>query len=83
MTKERLIEIFKKTESNWNGDNAYKGLQILAKYTDKLIQGAEHDIIYSEDIDVLIENGLTENDAINLRKLNWMIEDGCYLACFV
>jgi len=82
MTQDRFEEIFDETESKWDGDNAYQGLQIIAKYTDKLIQGADHDKIYSEEIETLIEKGITEEDVIALRKLNWMEEDG-YLACFV
>lgn len=84
MERERLEEIFDETESNWEGDNAYQGLQILAKYTTNLIHGAEHDKIYGEDIDLLLEAGLTEEDAIALAKLNWMIDSECdCLACFV
>jgi len=83
MTEERFEEIFEETESKWDGDNTYQGLQIIAKYTDNVIQGAGHDIIFSEDIEMLIENGITEEDVIALRKLNWMIEDGTHLACFV
>jgi len=83
MTEERFEEIFEETESKWDGDNTYQGLQIIAKYTDNVIQGAGHDIIFSEDIETLIENGITEEDVIALRKLNWMIEDCTHLACFV
>ena len=83
MTSERLIEIFEIEDyPMWTGDNAYKGLHILAKYTDSLIQGAGHDIIYSEDIDKVLEKGLTEEDALALRFLNWSIQDG-YFCCFV
>ena len=67
---------------NRTGDNAFKGLQILSKYTDDLVCTAEHDIIYSEDVDVLLEAGITEDDAKKLRDLNWMIDEDC-LACFV
>ena len=83
MTYEKFEEIFEITEPEWECDNAYKGLQIISKYTSNLIQGAEHDKIYSEDIEVLIEKGITEEDVFKLRKLNWMIEDEQYLACFV
>ncbi len=83
MTRERLTEIFEETESNWEGDNAFQGLQILSKYATNLITGAEHDIIYSVDIDEIVED-LTEEDAIALAKLNWSLdEDGEYFTCFV
>ena len=83
MTEERFLELMDGDSGNWEGDNAYQGLQIIAKYTDNLIQGAGHDVIWSENISVLIEKGITEEDVKALRKLNWMIEDESYLACFV
>jgi hypothetical protein len=83
MTEERFIEIMEGDNRNWEGDNAYQGLQILSKYTDNLVHGADHDIIYSASIDTLIEAGITEEDVIKLRDLNWMVEDEMYLACFV
>jgi len=65
------------------GDNAFLGLQIIVKYLPKSgVEGADHDIIYSADVDKLLEAGLTEDDAIQLRKLNWIISEDC-LACFV
>ena len=86
ITREELETIFEETESDWNGDNAFQGLTIISKYIkDKdVLSAAEHDIIYSADLDDLIEAGITQDDAIALSKLNWMIEDefDC-LACFV
>lgn len=88
MTNERIIEIMKNTESELykiDGDKSLMGLQILSKYTEKrVLQGADHDIIYGPDIDECVENGITEEDVIELAKLNWMIDsesDG--FACFV
>ena len=83
MTEERFIEIMEGDSGKWEGDNAYKGLTIIKKYTDNLIQGAGDDVIWSEDISTLIEKGITEEDVKELRRLNWMIEDSTYLACFV
>lgn len=83
MTEERFIEIMEGDSGKWQGDNAYQGLQILSKYTSNLIQGAEHDTIYSEDISILIEVGITETDVFKLRDLNWMVKDEMYLACYV
>lgn len=82
MTREALEKIFNDTDSKWEGDNAFKGLQILSKYTDTLIQGADHDIIFSVEVDEIIEQ-LTEEDATSLAMLNWMIHDGAYFACYV
>ena len=47
MKEEQIEAIFNNTPSNWEGDNAYQGLQIIAKYTDNLITAAEHDQIFS------------------------------------
>lgn len=85
VSEEEFKEIFQRVESelhNIKSDNAFIGLQILSKYTNRLIIGAEHDIIYSEDLDTLIKAGILVKDAIQLRKLNWMINEGS-LACFV
>lgn len=83
MKQERLQQIFDETDAKWQGDNAWKGLQILSKYSDSLIEGAGHDIIYSVDVDKIVDK-ITEEDAISLRKLNWMIdEDNECFACFV
>ncbi len=66
------------------GCNAIKGLLIIQKYLPlDGVEGANHDIIYSVDIDRLIEAGITEADAIYLRRQNWMVEDDMYLACYV
>lgn len=56
-------------------DTCYAGLQIIAKYTDYVVQAATHDKIWSEDVDVLIEKGITIQDVSQLRDLGWMIED--------
>ncbi len=83
MDEERMIEIFKGDSGSWSGDNAYQGLVLLSKYTKNLIQGAGYDVIWSEDISKLIEAGITEADCLELRRLNWMVDNGTYLACFV
>lgn len=71
----------------WIGDNTVQGLAIIGYYMDPrentLIVGAGHDIIWSVDIEDLIKLGITEEDVVSLRKLNWMVEDDSYLACFV
>ena len=83
MTREQFDKVFENTECNDQvGDHVYQGLQIIAKYTDLVGVYAEHDIIYSEDVDKLIENGITLEDAEALRKLNWSIDEDC-MSCFV
>jgi hypothetical protein len=82
-TIEQMESIFENTDSKWKGDNAYQGLQILSKYTNNLIQGAGHDVIWAMDIDEAIKAGITKEDVTKLALLNWMIEDSSYFACFV
>ena len=68
----------------YHDDNAFLGLQIIRKYCPKKgIAGAEHEVIYSVDPEDLIEAGITEDDVIELRNLNWMIHEEGMLACFV
>ena len=79
---EEIMEGDSKLE-DYDDDNAILGLLIIRKYMPKRgIECAQHDIIYSVDADELIEAGLTEKDAIELRNLNWMISEES-LACFV
>ncbi|HDZ15694.1 hypothetical protein LCGC14_0950280 [marine sediment metagenome] len=85
MRREEFYHILKRDNGGeWEGDNALKGLNIIAKYipNDTVLEGVGHDVIYSVDIDKLIEAGITIKDAEELRELNWMLKDDC-LACFV
>lgn len=83
MDRERFDEIFSEDSDKWEGDNAIQGLKIIEKYMPGSgIEGAEHDIIYSVEVDALIEAGITVEDAKKLRDINWMIDDGG-MACFV
>ena len=43
---------------------------------------ASEGIIYSVDVDEIIDLGITKEDVINLALLNWMVEEDS-LACFV
>jgi len=88
MNREEFEKVFDNEDTNWDGDNTFQGLVIIAKYIDikenDIIAGVEHDILYSVDVDDIVDNGITLEDAIKLRKLNWMIEeDFDCLACFV
>ncbi len=85
MTKERFIEIFENAKRIWddNSDNCFQGLQIIAKYSDHIVHGAGHDVVWSEEIDTLIEYDIMEEDVVALAKLEWVIVDNTYLACFV
>lgn len=89
ITRERFEELFegKSALSEQAGlrDNALLGLIIINKYLPKMgVEAAEHDIIYSGAVDELIKAGITEEDVITLRRLNWMIDEFDEgLACFV
>ena len=78
MERERLEQIIENTQSEYTKgiDNAYMGLSILAKYSPYVLQAAEHDIIYSVDVDKIIDK-LTEEDAFQLAKFGWFIDGDC------
>ncbi len=70
---------------NYEQENTLLGLNIIAKYLPKSgVEYAEHDIIFACMVDKILEAGLTKEDAIELRNLNWMIDDESEgLACYV
>ena len=85
MNQQELEDILEEDHAgSWQGDNALQGLKVISEYfPDKtVLQGADHDIIYSVDAVELIEAGLTDEHAWELSRLNWMITDD-YLACYV
>jgi hypothetical protein len=84
---ENLKEILDKDYGGrWEGDNALNGLTIIAKYfhNKTVLQGADHDIIYSVSAEEILDAGLTMQDAEALAYNNWMVDSdsGC-LACYV
>jgi len=86
MTEERFIEIMESDIAAIPEEcNVFLGLKIITKYCPKDgIEGAAHDEIFSVTIKKIIEAGITEEDTIELRKLNWMLDETCTaLACFV
>ena len=83
MTQEQIKDIFDEIESNWKRDNAFQGLQILSRYTDSLIEGANHDIIYGPYVEDMINAGITVDDCEKLAKLNWHIEDDKFLLFYL
>jgi len=86
MNIEELKTIFEESDYvSWKGDSALQGLKIISGYFPNrtVLEGADHDIIYSVDAEDLIEAGLTEEHAIELSKLNWMIYDDYCMACYV
>lgn len=91
MNEQEFVDIFDNDDLaagalvDFEGDNALAGLLIIHKYLPEqdAIQGVGHEAIYSVDVSDIVEAGITRRDAERLVYLNWMIEDGAYLACFV
>ncbi len=68
---------------DYAGCNVLLGLEIVAKYLPKEgIVAADHDIVYSVEAEELVTAGISVNDAITLRNLNWTVQDGI-LAIYV
>jgi len=54
----------------------FLGLQIMRKYDPTAgIEGANHDEVYSVDVEDLLDAPITEEDAIQLNKLGWIIHE--------
>ena len=84
MDIEDVEKIFEETETEWEGNNTTQGLAIINSFLpDSGVEGADHDIIYSCDVEDLIKAGAKKEDFEKLAKLNWMVQDRQYLACFV
>lgn len=87
MTREKFKELMEGESqlSAYKGCNALLGLKIITKYLPEGgICGADHDIIFSATITEILEAGITEEDVIELRKLNWIIDEtNTGLACYV
>lgn len=64
------------------GDLNLIALNILSKYTNDVIEGAEHDKIFLSQIDDLIEAGITSEDVARLSACGCCVEDD-YLILFV
>jgi hypothetical protein len=58
-----------------SNDDVYEGLNIMAKYVEEVITGAEHDVIYSASISDLLYEGITVEDAKKLSRLDWGINE--------
>jgi len=60
--------------------SAFLGLQILRKYCPEAdIGAASHDLVCSTvSVDDACEAGITKDDIIQLRRMNWMIEEDCF-----
>ena len=84
ITREELEEIFSQdgeAPTFETKDRALRGILILLNYFDSntecIINAAEHDMIYTVDVDILIEKGITKDHAELLRSIGWFIEEDC------
>lgn len=90
MNKERFKEIMSDEEMGGSklfepGCNVLKGLNIIAKYLPNSgVKWVNYEVLYAVEIEKIVEAGITEEDAIELRYQNWMIDSNHeYLSCFV
>ncbi len=79
MNRTELIEILSKDceLDEMSNSSILDGLNIVEKYIPGSEICAEYDIIYSENIDKIVEAGITKEDAEELRKQNWMHDQEC------
>jgi len=63
-----------------SGCNIMKGLLIISKYIDpdkeEILCHAEHDQIWSVELDELVDAGVTKEDLEQLNKLGWYTDEG-------
>ncbi len=80
MNDEEIETIFPEKENNF-----FRGIKIIGKYLPKdCIAGADHDVVFSADVNDIVKAGITEGEALELRKINWHLDnDADCLACFV
>jgi len=76
MTRERLEEIFNDDNDKYSfcsePHRKLKALNILAKYSKDVLCAAEHDELYSCDVDDVLDK-ITEDEAKDLVKYRCMI----------
>jgi len=77
MDIDKIEEIFDKAVTvRGQGDSNLIALIIIGKYSNNVIGAAEHDKIYSEDVEVLIEKGITEDEIRTIASLpGWHYDD--------
>jgi len=78
MTEEQLQDILNKAETDYSFEacKIFAGLKIITKYLPaEGIGAAEHDIVYSCDAGDILKAGLTEEDARQLGRLGWFVEE--------
>ncbi len=80
MTREELDTIME-GDADFDGfrgkSRVMLGLNLITKYIPNPNISPAHDIIYVCDVDSLLQAGLTEEDARELCRMNWMIDSEC------
>lgn len=91
MTVDEFLEIINSdvySKEYMYVDGLFEGLKIFKKYGPLEIESAGHDIVYSVDVEKIIDAGITKEDAAMLSKMGWFVDTetigypGC-LAYFV
>ena len=76
MEKEKLIAIMNDDDINIDGTSVMFGLTMMVKYIpDFDISRVGHDTVFGADVDAMVTAGITEADALALRKQNWFIDE--------
>ena len=77
MDIDKIEEIFDKTPVvRGQGDSNLIGLTIISKYCNNVIVDTNHHVVFSEDVHVLIEKGITEDDIRSIASLpGWHYND--------
>jgi hypothetical protein len=81
MNPKEIEEIFE--DENIKQDllfSVFLGLEILRKYVPNAdITAATHDKVYCNvDVEQACNAEITKEDIINLRRMNWMIDEDCF-----
>ena len=77
MKQEEFEKIFQETIAVEQTNGFFKGLQIIYKYIKDrkdIITGSEHDVVYSVDVDDLLNDDISIEDTIELAKLGWLVD---------
>ena len=88
LNKEKFFEIINDGDAyDWKDyedkNGILIGLQIVEKYLPNDGIEADHDIIYSADVERLVEAGITIEDVESLRNHGWFVDESdSYIAHF-
>jgi len=89
IVKEEFIKIMRRSAGDFtpfhqSKDPVMDGLKILEKYApNNVIHSVFSKSIYSLDLDVAMQNGITEADVVMLRELNWLLSSEQRFTCFL